>query len=110
MEAVSGHRAQALALLDELSRRAKTSYVSPARIAQIHLGLGERDQALALLDQAVEQHCTEVVWLGVHPMFDELGSEPRFLTLLQRIGLARPESSIATIASQRRAPTTPARP
>jgi serine/threonine-protein kinase len=108
-EAVSGHRAQALAMLDELTRRAGASYVSPARIAQIHLGLGERDQALSLLERAVEQRCTEVVWLGVHPMFDQLGSEPRFLALLKRLGLARPESNIATVASQRPAPTTPAR-
>jgi TolB-like protein/tetratricopeptide (TPR) repeat protein len=109
-QGVSGHRAEATAVLDELTLRAGQSYVSPVRIAQIHLGLGERDQALAWLGQAVEQHCTEVAWFGVHPMFDELRSEPAFVALLERTGLAQTESSVTTAASPRPVPRSAARP
>jgi TolB-like protein/Flp pilus assembly protein TadD len=109
-QAASGHRAEALAVLEELSRRASASYVSPGRIAQIHLGLGERDQTLAWLERAVEQRCTEVAWFGVHPMFDELRSEPAFLALLKRTGLARPESNTATVVSPRPVSTSATRP
>ncbi len=110
-QGVSGHRAEATAVLGELSRRRTgQSYVSPVRLAQIHLGLGERDQALDWLGQAVEQRCTEVAWFGVNPMFDELRSEPAFVALLERTGLAQAESSVTTVASPRPVPSSAARP
>jgi Flp pilus assembly protein TadD len=94
VQAVSGRVTEARAVLDELTARASESYVSPARIAQIHLGLGDRDGALEWLDRALDQRCPEVVWMGVHPMFDELRGETRFLAALKRTGL--PETSLST--------------
>jgi hypothetical protein len=84
---VSGRRDDALRLLDELSSPRESRYVSPARIGQVHLGLGDRAAALVWLDRAVDEQCAEVAWLGVHPMFDELRAEGKFLALLERIGL-----------------------
>jgi eukaryotic-like serine/threonine-protein kinase len=109
-QGVSSHRAEATAVLNELTRRAGQSYVSPVRIAQIHLGLGDRDQALAWLGRAVEQYATEVAWFGVHPMFDELRSEPAFVALLERTGLAQSDSSVTTVARPRPVPTSTVRP
>jgi serine/threonine-protein kinase len=83
-----GRGAEARAALDELMRRAAASYVSPARIAQLHLALGDRAQALDWLDRALDQRSPDVVWIGVHPMFDELREEPRFIDALERTGLA----------------------
>jgi serine/threonine-protein kinase len=88
-QAVSGDAGKARAVLDELSRRAASSYVSPARVAQIHLGLGDRAQALEWLDRALDQRCPELVWSGVHPMFEQLRGEPPFLGLLERTGLSQ---------------------
>jgi serine/threonine-protein kinase len=85
--AVSGRRDEALVLLDELSSPRPGRYVSPARIGQVHLGLGDRAAALEWLERAVDEQCTEAAWLGVHPMFDELRAEARFLALLERTGL-----------------------
>jgi TolB-like protein/Flp pilus assembly protein TadD len=109
-QALAGHRAEALAGLDELTHRRADAYVSPARIAQIHLGLGDRPQALVWLERAVDQQCTDAAWLGVHPMFDELRGEPRFLALLDRTGLSRSEPSSTTVVRPPPRPTSAARP
>jgi serine/threonine-protein kinase len=106
-QAVAGRGAEARALLDELTARATASYVSPARIAQVHLGLGDRTRALDWLDRALDQRCPEVVWMGVHPMFDELRGETRFLALLERTGLAGTTPTIRVEAGARPATVAP---
>jgi TolB-like protein/DNA-binding winged helix-turn-helix (wHTH) protein/Flp pilus assembly protein TadD len=63
-------------------------YVSPAGLATLHAALGEREQALALLERAYSAHDQQLIWLGVEEGFDPLRSNPHFQELLRRIGLA----------------------
>ena len=56
--------------------------------ALIHLGLGERAQALDYLEKGVAQHDGPLSLLGVHPAYDVLRQEPRFTAILKRICLA----------------------
>ena len=46
------HRRARGAFCDELERLADERYVSPARLAQVHVGLGERAEALDRLEEA----------------------------------------------------------
>jgi TolB-like protein/Flp pilus assembly protein TadD len=103
-QAVWGRDAEARAALDELTGRAAESYVSPARIAQIHLGLGDHARALEWLDRALDERCPEVVWIGVHPMFDELRDEPRFVAALARTGLSGSTPTTRVAVSSRPLP------
>ncbi len=48
---------------------------------------GDADMALRSLERAVEARCYGITYLAVNPMFDELRSDPRFVSLLRRIGL-----------------------
>jgi TolB-like protein/DNA-binding winged helix-turn-helix (wHTH) protein/Flp pilus assembly protein TadD len=48
---------------------------------------GDADMALRSLEKAVEARCYGITYLAVNPMFDELRSDPRFVSLLRRIGL-----------------------
>ena len=76
---------------DALSRLAAISdrrYVSRVLPAQVQAGLGRRDDALASLECAVEERATDLIWLGVRPMYDGLRGEARFAALLERMGLA----------------------
>ena len=50
--AVSGQHDQARQVLAELHMQAQTSYVKPLAFAWIAIGLNEREQALAWLEQA----------------------------------------------------------
>jgi TolB-like protein/Tfp pilus assembly protein PilF len=75
-------RAHADALLADLERRSREAYVSPALIAQIHLGLGDEDAALERLEEATALHAADMVWLKVHPIYDRVRGHPRFRALL----------------------------
>jgi DNA-binding winged helix-turn-helix (wHTH) protein/TolB-like protein/Flp pilus assembly protein TadD len=84
--ALAGKRTEALKILEELKQQAKRKFISPGTIAYLYGALGERDQAFALLDKAVEERDNMVVLLKVEPMFDPLRSDSRFAKLLRRIG------------------------
>ncbi len=87
--ALSGKKAEAQQILDELKKLSAQQYVSAADIAFIHIGLGEKDQAFAWLDQAVAEHSNWLIWLKVEPLFNSLRSDPRFTALLKKIGLEK---------------------
>jgi DNA-binding winged helix-turn-helix (wHTH) protein/TolB-like protein len=84
--ALAGKRTEARKILEELKQQAKLKFISPGTIADLYGALGERDQAFALLDKAVEERDNMVVLLKVEPMFDPLRSDPRFTDLLRRVG------------------------
>jgi tetratricopeptide (TPR) repeat protein len=108
--ALSGRQGEAESILAELGRRAAEGYVSPARVGQVHLALGERALALGALERAAEERSPDVVWLGVHPMFDELREDERFAALLARVELPDTESVRRTRISSPPAPTSASRP
>jgi adenylate cyclase len=85
--ALSGNRREAEKVLQTLSDRAKKSYVSPFDLALIYTALGEKDKAFALLDKAVAEHSTFLVYTKWEPRLDPLRSDTRFQDLLRRIGL-----------------------
>jgi TolB-like protein/Tfp pilus assembly protein PilF len=85
---VAGRKGEALKIAAELeARRAKQRYGSPVRIARVYAGLGEKDRAFELLNQAYEDHSDHLLVLGVDPSFDSLRSDRRFVDLLRRVKL-----------------------
>ena len=85
--AVAGRRAEALATLAELQQLAKQQYVPPYHFAWIYTGLGDKDKAIALLQQVYAEHTQHVVDFKTVPMFDSLRSDERFQELVQKVGL-----------------------
>lgn len=88
--ALAGRRKEALRLLDELKRRQQTSYVAAAPFVNAYLGLGDNEQALAWLERAYEEQSNMLQLIKVHPYFDPLRSDPRFVDLVHRVGLDQP--------------------
>jgi DNA-binding winged helix-turn-helix (wHTH) protein/Tfp pilus assembly protein PilF len=72
--------------LETLSRHAQ---VDPATLLWAHLGMGNKEEALADLEKAYSQHFGILTTLKVDPVFDPLRSDPRFQDLLRRVGLAQ---------------------
>jgi hypothetical protein len=75
-------------VLDKLRQVARDRYVSPARLAQVHVGLDEHDQALDLLERAHAERAADLAWIAVRPVFASVRSTSRFRALLERMGLA----------------------
>ena len=53
----------------------------------IYAGLGDKGQTLAWLEKAFQQRVHNMVFLKVEPELDGLRSDPRFASLVQRVGL-----------------------
>jgi serine/threonine-protein kinase len=88
--AVSGNRTEALKVLEHLKQLSTHAYVAPFNFAVIYVGLGEKDQAFAWLDQAyADRSYYMAVYLTTDPRLDSLRSEPRFADLLRRVGLPK---------------------
>ena len=85
--ALSGRAEEARRLLGHLIELAKSRFVPPTTIALIHIGLGEKDRAFEWLQKACDERDTPLVLLKVHPAYDSLRGDPRYSTLIERIGL-----------------------
>ena len=86
--AQSGKKARARGVLGELTAMSKRRYVSPYLIGTVYAGLGEKDQALQWLEQAMRDHDYSLVLLGVDARLDNLREDARFAELQQRVGTA----------------------
>ena len=86
--AVTGRRAEAQKLLDQLNQLSKQEYVPAVFRAQIYAGLGEKDQAFEWLEKSYEDRSiANLAEIKVDPQFDPLRSDPRFQDLLRRMNL-----------------------
>lgn len=83
----AGDQAAARTIVTQLERDGGERYVSPLDLALVHTGLGEHDLAFRCLDLARAEHSSRLIFLGVEPMFDSLRPDPRFIALLQDLGL-----------------------
>jgi serine/threonine protein kinase/tetratricopeptide (TPR) repeat protein len=85
----SGWKDEARKVLHKLRQLSKQKYVSPFYSALIYMGLGQKDQTFEWLERAYEKRDHWLETLKVHPMLDSLRSDPRFIALLKKMGLAK---------------------
>jgi adenylate cyclase len=85
--AISGDQAKAEQASRELEELAKTQYVSPTALATIYLGLGEKEKCLDWLKKAYAQQDSACWYLKIDQIYDGVRNEPRFQTLLKKVGL-----------------------
>jgi hypothetical protein len=62
-------------------------HVSPAELAILYVGLGDKEAGLDLLERAYQAHDLQMHELKVQPHYDALRSEARFQDLMRRVGL-----------------------
>jgi TolB-like protein/DNA-binding winged helix-turn-helix (wHTH) protein/Flp pilus assembly protein TadD len=84
----AGRRADALQLVAELKQRQRKGYIPAGAFVNAYLGLDDTDQALAALEQAYKEQSNILQFIKVHPYFDPLRNDPRFVDLVRRVGLA----------------------
>jgi TolB-like protein/tetratricopeptide (TPR) repeat protein len=86
--AVAGRHAEARDALARLRPSAELGVIPPEFVALVHIGLGERDAAMAWLERARTRRSEIVAYLKVEPLVDPLRADPRFVRMLRELGLA----------------------
>ncbi len=84
----TGRRSDAMQLLAELKKRKEKGYVPAGAFVNAYLGLDDTEQAFSALEQAYKEQSNILQFIKVHPYFDPLRKDPRFVDLIRRVGLA----------------------
>ena len=83
----AGERTKALQVVEEMTRFAQDSYVSPYWWSIVYAGLDNKEQTWRELERIFDERAYgAAVSLKVNAMYDELRSDPRFARLLERAG------------------------
>ena len=87
MLALSGEAARARAIPEGLRARSATEFVSPYHLAYLHTGLGERDEAIALLSDVIDQRSGSAYGIDGSFLFASLRDHPGYAELRRKLKL-----------------------
>ena len=73
--------------VNAMERRRHADYASPVILAEPHARLGEKEKALAFLEESYCQRAPEILWMQNDPAYDFLHGDERYRSLVRRIGL-----------------------
>jgi tetratricopeptide (TPR) repeat protein len=85
--AQAGRIEEAREMQRQLEAEGQSDYVDPVTLSLAALGLGEREQALSLLERAYAIRAHKLVEIAMDPRFDDLRGDPRFREIVDGIGL-----------------------
>jgi TolB-like protein/Tfp pilus assembly protein PilF len=80
--------------INELNVLGRVRHVPAYNESLIRIGLGEHDEAIALLGRAADERYPWAIHFNVDPLLDSLREDPRFRALLERINI--PEVALPT--------------
>lgn len=87
--AMIGSRAEAERILHTIEEKSRSGKASPYLAATIYAGLGEKDKAMDMIEKAYREKSLDVAWiLKPDVRTANLRSDPRFRSLLTRVGLS----------------------
>ena len=84
--AMMGDRKRAMELFEELKELSETKYISPMILAIVPMLLGDLDEAFDQIEKALADKANALVYLNVEPFFDPLRADPRYATLIKKMG------------------------
>lgn len=70
--------------MEDLKKKSPRGEVAPFILALIHLGLGENERALDLLEQAGATDSQWMMYLKIDRVSDPLRQDPRFMALMEK--------------------------
>lgn len=85
--ALANKRDEAAKLLVRLEELSLERYVSPLEMANVYIGLNEKDKAFEWLERAYKEREGWMAVIKVEPRYDLLRSDPRFQDLLKKMNL-----------------------
>ena len=85
--AKSGGRGEAMKLVEQLKADATKRYVPNYCLVIAYTALGEKDEALARLEQDIAERSSYASFCASEPALDDLRGDPRFKEMLKRLNL-----------------------
>lgn len=85
----AGQPAEARRALEKLKLMNRGGKIDPFGLVPVYVGLGDKDQAFAWIEKSIANHSPGPIALKVDPIYEPLRSDPRFQSVLQRLGLAQ---------------------
>jgi len=82
-----GYQALLLRQVSKLKKQSTTHYVSPMEFALQYAQLGRKEETLASLEEAYQQHAPYLLWVQTDPAYDFLHSDERYRSIVKGIGL-----------------------
>jgi tetratricopeptide (TPR) repeat protein len=87
--AKAGRKDEAFKALDQLFEFSKKGYTLSVQIAQVYAGLGDKEKAFEWLEKGYNEKNRMLGFIMVHPMWNNLRSDPRYTAMLKKIGLGK---------------------
>jgi tetratricopeptide (TPR) repeat protein len=86
LEGKLGQKDEATKVLRQLQEMSKSHYVDPYYFAIVYLGLGDREQAISVLEKSYDEHNgNNLEYIRIEPFLDPLRNDPRFQALAEKI-------------------------
>jgi TolB-like protein/Tfp pilus assembly protein PilF len=83
--AIGGRTSESHAILASVIRPNAGQYVSPSDVASLYVWLADNDRAMDWLTKAFDERSFNMVYLKVHPIYDPLRQDPRFVALVRKM-------------------------
>jgi tetratricopeptide (TPR) repeat protein len=84
---VGGYPAAVRRIIEIKKQRLPHVYVDPAEIAYEYAALGNNDETFEWLEKAYSERSRSLQWIEIQPTMDRIRSDPRYLDLIQRLGM-----------------------
>jgi TolB-like protein/Tfp pilus assembly protein PilF len=85
--AIAGRKAEATRILRRLEAQRKRRNIPATYIGIVYAGLGDFDAAFEWLERAFEERADGLTLLNAEPLGERFRADPRFQSLVRRIGL-----------------------
>jgi len=89
--AITGDRASAMRILNDLKRRSARELIPSIHIAIVYAGLGDVTRGIEWLNRGIDQHDIYMPENFFQPLLDPLRKDPRFAKVERRMGLGSGE-------------------
>jgi TolB-like protein/DNA-binding winged helix-turn-helix (wHTH) protein/Tfp pilus assembly protein PilF len=80
-----GYQALLLRQITNFKKQSATHYVSPMQFALQYAQLGRREETLASLEEAYQQHSLDLLWVRNDPAYDFLHSDERYQAAIRKM-------------------------
>jgi eukaryotic-like serine/threonine-protein kinase len=87
--AAAGKERQARKVVEGLIANIKTRFVCPYEIGTTYLTLGQKDEAFTWFEKAYEERSICIYGMKFDPRLDSIRSDPRYQSLIHRVGFPK---------------------